>query len=409
VLTLEGLSVIVEAIRIARCIFLRMKNFINYRIACTLQLVVFFFIAIFALHPSAYGHEAHFFKMPVLMLILITVLNDGTLISVAYDHVIPSHQPEKWNLKVLWTVSIVLAAIACLSSLLLLWAALQSHPSQYQGSVFHGFGLPSIPYPEIITMIYLKVSISDFLTLFSARTHNGFFWSDRPSPFLLGAAVCSLAISTIVACFWGEGVIDGIEVRGLVKGSYTLWPLWVWIYCVVWWFIQDACKVLTYMLLRKFNVFHINTTQMVNVRGAATFNENPLARQSAGAVESKLAEMKVEKALDSVNRVARRSNEPGLRRVSQDLTLVRNSIKLARASMGSTGKAAAAAADVEGGVPNADAELARIQQTIAQMERAVAAAPPEDRAEIQKTLDELRVAADKMAAVNKLAQGEITK
>lgn len=119
--------------------------------------------------------------------------------------------------------------------------------------------------------------------------------------------------------------------------------------------------------------------------------------------------MKVEKALESVTRVARRSNEPGLRRVSQDLTLVRNSIKLARASMGSTGKAAAAAADVEGGVPNADAELARIQQTIAQMERAVAAAPPEDRAEIQKNLDELRAAADKMAAVNKLAQGEITK
>lgn len=121
--------------------------------------------------------------------------------------------------------------------------------------------------------------------------------------------------------------------------------------------------------------------------------------------------MKVEKALDSVTRVARRSNEPGLRRVSQDLTLVRNSIKLARASMGSTGKtpgAAAVPADIEGGAPNADAELARIQQTIAQMERAVAAAPAEDRAEIQKNLDELRVAADKMSAVNRLAQGEIT-
>jgi H+-transporting ATPase len=31
VLTQPGLSVIVEAIEIARCIFLRMKNFINYR------------------------------------------------------------------------------------------------------------------------------------------------------------------------------------------------------------------------------------------------------------------------------------------------------------------------------------------------------------------------------------------
>lgn len=73
-------------------------------IACTLQLVTFFFIAIFALHPHEYHPNdetyPHFFKMPVLMLILITVLNDGTLISVAYDHVKPSHLPEKWNLKV---------------------------------------------------------------------------------------------------------------------------------------------------------------------------------------------------------------------------------------------------------------------------------------------------------------------
>ena len=75
-----------------------------HTIACTLQLVTFFFIAILALHPHTYHPDMeeypHFFKMPVLMLILITVLNDGTLISVAYDHVNPSHHPEKWNLKV---------------------------------------------------------------------------------------------------------------------------------------------------------------------------------------------------------------------------------------------------------------------------------------------------------------------
>jgi H+-transporting ATPase len=63
----------------------------------------------------------------------------------------------------------------------------------------------------------------------------------------------------------------------------------VWIYCIVWWFIQDACKVVTYWLLRKYNVFHINTSIMVNMRGAATFNENPLARQSAGSVEVRTA------------------------------------------------------------------------------------------------------------------------
>lgn len=85
------------------CLCTALCWFVSCSIACTLQLVTFFFIAIFALHPHDYHNTEeypHFFKMPVLMLILITVLNDGTLISVAYDHVNPARHPEKWNLKV---------------------------------------------------------------------------------------------------------------------------------------------------------------------------------------------------------------------------------------------------------------------------------------------------------------------
>lgn len=52
--------------------------------------------------------------MPVLMLILITVLNDGTLISVAYDHVKPSRHPEKWNLKVCGDCGRLLGIVACI-------------------------------------------------------------------------------------------------------------------------------------------------------------------------------------------------------------------------------------------------------------------------------------------------------
>jgi H+-transporting ATPase len=48
----------------------------------------------------------------------------------------------------------------------------------------------------------------------------------------------SLIISTFLASFWPEGKLDGLPVMGLALGDYTLWPLWVWIYCLVWWFIQ---------------------------------------------------------------------------------------------------------------------------------------------------------------------------
>jgi len=33
-----------------------------------------------------------------------------------------------------------------------------------------------------------------------------------------------------------------------------LFPLWVWIYCIIWWFIQDILKVLTLAALNKFNI-----------------------------------------------------------------------------------------------------------------------------------------------------------
>ena len=51
--------------------------------------------------------------------------------------------------------SIVLGAVACGSSLLLLWAALDSGTP---GSLFAQLGLPPMPYGKITTMVYLKVS-----------------------------------------------------------------------------------------------------------------------------------------------------------------------------------------------------------------------------------------------------------
>ena len=54
VLTEPGLSTIVHGIFCARQIFKRISNFLTYRIAATLQLLVFFFIAVFAFRPINY-------------------------------------------------------------------------------------------------------------------------------------------------------------------------------------------------------------------------------------------------------------------------------------------------------------------------------------------------------------------
>lgn len=268
VLTQPGLSTIVHGIFIARCIFVRIRNFITYRIAATLQLLLFFFIAIFSFRPSDYEPEDQddhnwpdFFHMPVIMLMLITLLNDGTLIAIGYDNVEPPETPAVWNLPVLFTIGTILAAIACASSLLLLYLSLDSWQDN---SVYQYLGLGGISYGQITTSIFLKVAVSDFLTLFSARAGEHWFWESRPAPILLAAASLALTTSTILACVWPHSRPDGIPTLGLERKAPYLLPLYIWIYCILWWFVQDIAKVYTFRILKRYNIFGYNNTGMIS-------------------------------------------------------------------------------------------------------------------------------------------------
>lgn len=259
VLTQEGLGTIIHGIVIAREIFQRMSNFITYRIAATLQLLLFFFIALFAFHPNHYVEEwPEFFHMPVIMLMLITLLNDGTLISIAYDNAKASPTPDRWNLPVLFAVSSVLGFVSCASSLLLLFFLLDSwNPDGF----FSKVGMQGVDYGQVTTAIYLKVSVSDFLTLFSARTGDKFFWQIRPSPILLFGGVFALTLSSILSIFWPYSTPDGIETEGLRSEMGVF--VFVWLFCLIFWVIQDASKVLLYKLLYKTNFNNISTSGVV--------------------------------------------------------------------------------------------------------------------------------------------------
>ena len=94
-----------------------------------------------------------YFQLPVLMLMLITLLNDGTLISIGYDRAVASTRPERWNLRQTFFMASVLGVVACFSSLLLLWMCLDAATP---GSAFQRLGLPAMEYGKIITLIYLK-------------------------------------------------------------------------------------------------------------------------------------------------------------------------------------------------------------------------------------------------------------
>lgn len=55
---------------------------------------------------------------------------------------------------------------------------------------------------------------------------------------LLSAALVALGISTALACVWPIGTLDDVPVEGLTRSDYKLWPLWIWIFCIICWFIQ---------------------------------------------------------------------------------------------------------------------------------------------------------------------------
>jgi H+-transporting ATPase len=273
-----------------------MKNFITYRIAATLQLLIFFFIAVLALKPSDYMPSNYetldgfgdawpsYFKLPVLMLMLITLLNDGTLISIGYDNVNPSRYPNVWNLPVLFLVASVLAFVALFSSLILLYMCFDSWNA---GSLMKAWGMGNLTYGQITTAIYLKVSISDFLTLFSARTHDGFFWSSTPSPILMGAAMLSLTLSTILACFWPDSDVDNQSVEGLANHTPKQLAVFIWLWCLVWWFVQDLAKVILYWWMEKYNIFGINDSAHINetiTNGEDNLSaKNPMIDEEAGS------------------------------------------------------------------------------------------------------------------------------
>mmetsp|Transcript_4757 Transcript_4757/g.12496 ORF Transcript_4757/g.12496 Transcript_4757/m.12496 type:complete len:939 (+) Transcript_4757:271-3087(+) len=279
VLTAPGLSTIITAILYAREIFQRMKNYVIYRIACTLQLLTFFFFAILAIHPSAFGFEQEYFKLPVIALVVITILNDGCIVSIAYDYVKPSKTPERWHFGEIFSVAFVLGSIAVVSSLLLLyWGLDTSHES-----ILKQFGLPQLTYDQVCTMIYLKVSLSDFLTIFSART-SGLFCSRLPGWQLMIAACVAMGASTTLSHFWNQlnlPEMEALEWR---------WIAFIWVYCIAWFLIQDVGKVLTYWLLYKMNIgseaHHQSLMQKKDKVALKRENRRALTRESVMKGES---------------------------------------------------------------------------------------------------------------------------
>ena len=64
----------------------------------------------------------------------------------------------------------------------------------------------------------------------------------------------------MIAVFWPLSRPNDIESLGLGLAAPKTMVLWIWIYCILWWFVQDAIKVFCHGLMTRHNWFGCNDT-----------------------------------------------------------------------------------------------------------------------------------------------------
>ena len=213
VLLTPGLSVIVDAIVESRKIFQRMNSYAIYRISETIRVLLFMTLSIIVFN---------FYPVTTIMIVLLALLNDGAILSIAYDRVHYSKSPESWDMPRLLALTTVLGIAGVVASF---------------GIFYLGERVLHLDRTTIQTLMYLKLSVAGHLMIFVTRT-RGPFWSHKPAPILVLAVLGTQLVATLLAVY---GVFMAPIGWRLALG--------VWAYALVWFLVTDRVKLGAYRLL----------------------------------------------------------------------------------------------------------------------------------------------------------------
>ena len=213
VLLTPGLSVIIDAIKEGRKIFERMNSYATYRIAETIRVLLFMTLSILVFK---------FYPVTAVMIVLLALLNDGAILSIAYDNAQISPVPEKWNMHRVLGMATVLGLAGVIETFGLFYIAEEVY---------------KLDREMIRTLIYLKLSVAGHLTIFVTRT-PGRFWKYKPSNILLGAVVGTQILATLITVYGLFMVPIGWK-----------WALMVWGYALAGFLIEDQIKIWMHHIL----------------------------------------------------------------------------------------------------------------------------------------------------------------
>ncbi len=211
ILTSPGLSVIIRAVEQARMIFERMNSYAIYRITETIRIMFFVVLAMLVYN---------FYPITTVLVILLALLNDLPIMTIAYDNTWLEPRPVRWNMRRVLTLSTVLGLIGVAETFLLLFLArnyLKLDPAQLQ------------------SFIYLKLAVAGHLTLLVVRNQKPFWQPPYPARSLLAAVLGTQLVAALIVGF-------GFIVAPIPWSYVAL----VWAYCLVWMFIEDWAKLAVY-------------------------------------------------------------------------------------------------------------------------------------------------------------------
>ncbi|KAG6740191.1 hypothetical protein POTOM_055631 [Populus tomentosa] len=220
VLTEPGLSVIISAVLTSRAIFQRMKNYTIYAVSITIRIVFgFMFIALIWK-----------FDFAPFMVLIIAILNDGTIMTISKDRVKPSPLPDSWKLKEIFSTGVVLGGYLALMTVLFFWIM---KDTDFFSDKFGVRSLRDSKY-EMMAALYLQVSIVSQALIFVTRSRS---WSfvERPGLLLVSAFVVAQLIATLIAVYANWGFAH-------IKGCGWGWAGVIWLFSLVTYLPLDLLK-----------------------------------------------------------------------------------------------------------------------------------------------------------------------
>lgn len=195
VLLTDGIAVMCDAFIEGRKIFARLYGYSLYRISESLRLIITI---------SVLGFLTGTYPLSPLQLILLALLNDIPIVSLATDRVAIARRPASINVREQFGQSILFGMVGVANSLLLYILAV---------TYWH------LPIAMVQTLFFLKLTVSGHMLIYVSHTAER-WWRYLPSRAVILATAATQAAATLLA-------LSGFLMPAPISWRLTLF-VWAW-------------------------------------------------------------------------------------------------------------------------------------------------------------------------------------